>query len=371
MRLAFCLIKYFPYGGLQRSFLQIARECLARGHAATVFTSAWQGAVPAGLEVETVPLRGFTNHGRRRSLAEILGRRVAPRTYDGVVGFSKMPGLDIYYGGDACFAEFARDRHPLYRLTGRCRTYLALEKAVFAPPSRTHALLLSTREIECYRSHYGTPRERLHLLPPGIARDRIAPPDAAERGRGLRNELGIPPQDKIVLMVGSGFRTKGVDRTLRAVAALPPRLKTQTTLIVIGHDNFRPFQRLARRLGIADQLRFFHGRDDIPRFLFAADLLAHPAYRETTGTILVEALAAGLPVLASDVCGFSDHVARSDGGLLVATPFNQTTFNRMLADMLVSPRREQWGRNGVAYVRQADVFSRAERAADMIERLVP
>ena len=371
MRLAFCLIKYFPFGGLQRSFLQIAQECLARGHAVHLLTSAWQGAVPAGLEVEEVPLRGFTNHGRRRSLAEALERRVAQRAYDGVIGFSKMPGLDVYYGGDSCFAEFVQGRHPLYRLTGRCRTYLALEEAVFSPRGRTHALLLTTREIECYRRHYGTPRERLHLLPPGIARDRIAPPDAAERGRRLRAELGIAPRDKIVLMVGSGFRTKGVDRTMRAVAALPPRLKKQTTLVVIGHDNFRPFERLAGRLGIAAQLRFFHGRDDIPRFLFTADLLAHPAYRETTGTILVEALAAGLPVLATDACGFSDHVARSGGGLLVAAPFSQNTFNRMMAEMLASPRWEEWGRNGVNYVRQTDVFSRAERAADLIERLVP
>ena len=148
MRLAFCLIKYFPYGGLQRSFHQIAQECLGRGHAVDILTSAWQGAVPAGIEVEKVPLRGFTNHRRRRSLAEALGRRVAQRSYDGVVGFSKIPGLDVYYGGDSCFAEFVRRRHPLYRLTGRCKTYMALEAAVFAPHSQTHALLLTTREIE-------------------------------------------------------------------------------------------------------------------------------------------------------------------------------------------------------------------------------
>ena len=95
MRLAFCLIKYFPYGGMQRSFLQIARECLARGHAVRVFTSAWQGEVPPDLEVEEIRLRGVTNHRRRLALADALARRVARQSFDGVVGFSKMPGLDI------------------------------------------------------------------------------------------------------------------------------------------------------------------------------------------------------------------------------------------------------------------------------------
>ena len=371
MRLAFCLIKYFPHGGLQRSCLQIAEECLRRGHGVRIFTLAWDGATPDGLEVEVLKVSGLTNHRRRVALGAALARHVARQPYEGVVGFSKMPGLDIYYGGDSCFAEFAHRRHPLYRLTGRCRTYLALEAAVFQPHARTHVLLLSAQEAGYYRKHYGTPPERLHLLPPGIARDRLATPESAATGAQLRAELKIPSNHQILLMVGSGFRTKGVDRTLRAVAGLPPRIRDRVTLIIIGHDNFRPFQRLARRLGVVRQLIFFHGRTDIPRFLFAADLLVHPAYRETTGTILVEALAAGLPVLASDICGYSEHVVRAGGGRLVASPFQQATFNRMVMDMLASPRRREWGRNGIRYVQQTDVFSRAERAVDLIETVLP
>ncbi len=371
MRLAFCLIKYFPHGGLQRSCLQIAAECRRRGHGVHLFTPSWNGAVPDGLAVQVLKVHGLTNHRRRVALGTALARHVARQSYDGVIGFSKMPGLDIYYGGDSCFAEFARRRHPLYRLTGRCRTYLALEAAVFQPHARTHALLLSAREADHYRRHYGTPSERLHLLPPGIARDRLATPESAATGARLRAELNIPPDHQILLMVGSGFRTKGVDRTLRAMAALPPQLRGRTTLIIIGHDNFKPFRRLARRLGVARRLIFFHGRTDIPRFLFAADLLVHPAYRETTGTILVEALAAGLPVLASDVCGFSDHVARSGGGRLVVSPFEQEDFNRMVVEMLEAPQRGDWGRNGIRYVQRSDVFSRAERAVDVIEKVLP
>ena len=370
MRLAFCLIKYFPHGGLQRSCLQIAEECLRRGHKVRIFTLGWDGAVPDGLDVEVLDVRGLTNHRRRVALGAAFSRHVARQSYDGTIGFSKMPGLDVYYGGDSCFAEFVRRRHALYRLTGRCRTYLALEAAVFQPHVRTHALLLTSREADHYRKHYGTSPDRLHLLPPGIARDRLATPEAGAIGAKLRTELKIPSHHRVILMVGSGFRTKGVDRTLRAMAALPPQLRERATLVIIGHDNFRPFLRLARRLGVARQLIFFHGRTDIPRFLFAADLLVHPAYRETTGTVLVEALAAGLPVLASDVCGFSDHVTRSGGGRLVLSPFQQAVFNRMVVDMLASPRRREWGRRGIRYVQQTDVFSRAERAVDLIETVL-
>jgi UDP-glucose:(heptosyl)LPS alpha-1,3-glucosyltransferase len=155
---------------------------------------------------------------------------------------------------------------------------------------------------------------------------------------------------------------------MRAVAALPAPLRNNAVLIIIGKDNFRPFRQLARRLGIQHQILFFHGRDDIPRFLFSADLLLHPAYRENTGTVLIEAMAARLPVLASDVCGYADHIARADAGQLISSPFDQDTLNRMLAEMLQdAAQRERWGANGQRYVTQNDVFSMPEKAADIIE----
>ncbi len=46
MKLALCLYKYFPYGGLQRDFLRILTECQQRGHAVDVYTSEWQGKSP-------------------------------------------------------------------------------------------------------------------------------------------------------------------------------------------------------------------------------------------------------------------------------------------------------------------------------------
>ena len=45
MKLAFCLFKYFPYGGLQRDFVRIARACIERGHTVEAFCLAWQGPV--------------------------------------------------------------------------------------------------------------------------------------------------------------------------------------------------------------------------------------------------------------------------------------------------------------------------------------
>lgn len=367
MKFAFTLIKYFPFGGLQRDFIQVAQTCLARGHRVDVFTPYWNGETPTGLNVKVVKLRAFSNHRRRLALAREVHRRTRGNRYDAVVGFSKMPGLDFYFAGDSCFAERIESKPFWYRFTGRCQSYLSLEQAVFDPCSRTQIFLLAENDQRLYQRYYNTPSERFHLLPPGIARDRLRPSDSQKIRYQLRQELGITQDAHMILMVGSGFRTKGTDRAMKAFAALPDTLRTKAVLVIIGKDNFRPFNRLAKKLGISGQILFFHGRDDIPRFLFSADLLLHPAYREAAGIVLIEGMAAGLPVLATDVCGYSPYIRKADAGRLIPSPYRQEALNRLLPEMLSSPHRETWAANGQQYVRRHDVFSMHARVADIIE----
>lgn len=369
MKFAFCLFKYFPFGGLQRGFLQIAEVCLARGHQVDVYTISWQGEIPDRLHVSIVPVRGFTNHRRCESFAERLRQRLAARHYDAVVGFNKMPGLDVYFASDTCFAAKASARSFWYRLTPRCRSFLRLERAVFDKESKTEILLISEQEKPFFVDYYGTAEQRFHLLPPGIARDRLAPHNTEEVRAELRYELAIGSDQNLVLMVGSGFKTKGVDRAIRAMSSLPLELREKTTLLIVGKDKTKPFLRLAERLGAADQVRFVGAREDVPRFLIAADLLLHPAYRENTGTVLIEAMAAGLPVLTTDVCGYSYHIERAGAGELVPSPFRQEALNQLLGSMLTSKKKRQWQSNGKEYVANTDVFSRAGKAVDIIEQV--
>ena len=90
--------------------------------------------------------------------------------FDAVIGFSKMPGLDIYYAADTCYLEKVMTTRPaIYRLSGRFRTYAAMERAVFAPEAKTEILLIAEKEQAAFMRHYGTALERFHLLPPGIS----------------------------------------------------------------------------------------------------------------------------------------------------------------------------------------------------------
>ncbi len=368
MQLAFCLYKYFPFGGLQRDFLRIALACQARGHAIRVYTLSWQGEVPAGFEVVTVPVRALTNARRYGKFSAWVARDLAQRPAERVVGFNKMPSLDVYFAADPCYEEKAQTlRNPLYRLSGRYRHFAAYERAVFAPESRTEILMISQVQQPFFEKHYATPKSRFHLLPPGIARDRRAPPEAPAIRAAFRAEFGLGDDDLLLLQIGSGFKTKGLDRSLQALAHLPEDLRGRTRLIAIGQDEPSQFQRMAAGLGLAGQVDILAGRDDIPRFLLGADLLVHPAYNENTGTVLLEALVAGLPVLCSAVCGYAHYIDEAAGGRVIPEPFAQATLDGFLQEMLVDrAQRAVWQRNALAWAESADIYSNAERAAEII-----
>ncbi len=370
MQLAFTLFKYFPFGGLQRDFLRIALACQKRGHDIRVYTLQWQGDIPAGFEIILVPVKALTNHRRYEKFSGWVQSDLAARPVDRVIGFNKMPGLDVYYSADPCFEDKARTlRNPLYRLTARYRHFAAFERAVFGTGSNTEILLISALQQPLFMRHYGTPAERFHLLPPGIDLDRRAPANATEIRDPFRHEFALAEDDLLLVQIGSGFKTKGLDRSLQALASLPGELQVRTRLIVIGQDEPRPFEKQIVTLGLQKQVSILKGRDDIPRFLLGADLLIHPAYNENTGTVLLEAVVAGLPVLTSAVCGYAHYIEEANAGRVVPLPFAQETLNRMLAEMLSNDiARRQWSANGLAFADQADLYSLPERAADVILR---
>jgi UDP-glucose:(heptosyl)LPS alpha-1,3-glucosyltransferase len=368
MLLAFCLYKYFPFGGLQRDFLRVALSCRARGHAIRVYTLEWKGDVPDGFECVVVPVSAFSNARRYVRFSDWTARDLAARPAGRVIGFNKMPGLDVYFAADPCYEEKVRSlRNPLYRLTGRYRHFSAYERAVFAPESRTEILTISPFQQALYEKHYGTPERRFHPLPPGISRDRRAPVNAAEIRSGFRREFGLGDDDLLLLQIGSGFKTKGLDRSLKALAGLPEALRARTRLVAIGQDDPAPFLRLAASLGLGKRATILPGRDDIPRFLLGADLMIHPAYNENTGTVLLEALVAGLPVLTTAVCGYAHYVKEADGGCVVAEPFAQEALAATLEEMLSDPAaRRRWRTNALGFAETADIYDNAERAADVI-----
>jgi UDP-glucose:(heptosyl)LPS alpha-1,3-glucosyltransferase len=371
VKLAFCLFRYFPFGGMQKSFRAIAEEALRRGHALRVYAHRWQGEPLAGATLVPVPLRGLGTPARQRHYVEFVRAHLAAHPVDLTVGFDRVPGLDVHYAADDCLAARLEGRRgAIRRALPRYRHLLGFERAVFASGGATRIMFISGRQRDACLRHYPQAAEAAStLLPPGIAPNRMDEAAQADARAAVRRELGADGSRVVLLAIGSGFRTKGLERTLRAIAALPPSLRDGLVLAVAGQGEARPFLRLAQRLGLGDRLRMLGGRDDVPRLLAAGDLLLHPARSEAAGAVLLEAGVAGVPVLASGVCGFAPFVAQYGFGRVMPEPFSPQVYARTLREMLEASAEERarWRANGRAFGRVADVYGRARHAVDFLE----
>ncbi len=370
MKLAFLIYSWFPHGGQQRDMARLARECLDRGHEVTAYAMRWRGPKPDGLRVTPVEARGFGRLARYRDYTRQLRQALAAEPVDLVVGFNKMPLLDVYFAADSCFAEKARtQRGAYYRLTPRFRHFRACEQAVFGAASATRALVLSARQRDEYARHYPECAARLRLLPPGLSQDRKVAARDAETRRRRREELSLREDERLILQIGSGFRVKGVDRALRAIAALPAALAGNCRYLLVGRGRAAPFLALARRLGIRERVDMLPGQDDVARLYQAADLLLHPAYSESAGHVLLEATAAGLPVLTTATCGYAPHIVKAGSGQVCGEPFSQQELNRRLREMLEQLDSAPWSANGLRYGRGEELYTMAQAAADFLEQL--
>ena len=368
MKLCFLIYTYFPYGGQQRDFMRVVRESCQRGHEVHVFAFSWEGTVPEGVQWHQVPVKGLSRQSRYRHYTNFVSEELNRLQPECVLGFIKMPLLDIYYAADSCFLEKAlTQRGSYYRFTPRFRHFSAYEEAVFGEDSKTQVLLLSTLQEQAYLKHYPESRSRLHPLPPGISPDRKVAAREPRLRSEFREEFGFDDDDLLVLQVGSGFRVKGVDRSLKAIAALPLKLRRRVRYILVGQDRARRFVWQANRLGLGDQVRIFSGRDDVPRFFAGCDLLLHPAYEESAGYVLLEAAIAGLPVLTTASCGYATYIEQAEAGQVCPLPFSQSDLNSRLEMMLNALPQAPWSANGLAFGQQDNLYVMPEAVVDAVE----
>lgn len=366
------MYKYFPFGGLARDFLNIMTICRDRGYEIDVYVMEWHGDFLEGFNIHVVETKAWTNHGKVKKFIDQISPQLQSGNYDLVVGFNKIPRLDIYYAADPCYLDRVKNQsnYFLYRLGQRFQFFSKNERAVFGLESNTISLMISDVQRDLFKQHYKTPDERLLMLPPGISKDRKRPDDWQQLRQQCRHELGIKDDEFSLLMVGTGFKTKGVDRAINALSSLPEVLKNKTKLYVVGEGVATPYLKLAKQYNIEKHVQFLGGRKDVPQLLLAADLLLHPARKENTGTVILEALVAGLPVIASEVCGYAKHVAKSNAGLVVDEPFRQSNFNQKLLNMLQAENLAKWSENGLDYSASEDLYSMPEKAADIIEQVI-
>lgn len=368
MNIALAIFKYFPHGGLQRDFMRIALELLRRGHKVTVFTRSFEGTVPEGMKVEFLKVSSLTNHGKAAEFGKLFNRKAAG--FDVRFAFNRIPDADFYFAADNCIMSEALAVYPRWflKVSPRHRAILEQEKSVMGEDKKTKIFYIVEKQKKDFQKFYNTGEERFFYLPPGLNESCFRTSQAEELRREKRKALGVKENELLLVLVGSFFEGKGADRLLRAAAALPEPLRRRCRIAIVGNMPRKPCEKLGRSLGLAPESLIMPGAaEDVPLWLLAADLMVHPARKEAAGSVIVEALAAGLPVIASGECGFAPFAAEA-GGAALKLPFDQSELDRTLEEFLGEEKLVRLKQEAIAYGAKADFRRRAALAVDILEQ---
>ncbi len=190
------------------------------------------------------------------------------------------------------------------------------------------------------------------------------PPWAPDEARRFRARENIPFDVPVLVCISNFFLYKGHADLVEAVARLV-RDFPKGVYVLVGRDagSLDAIRSQARDLGVLPRLRFTGPRSDIPDFLRAADLFVHPSHQEGFSNAILEAMAAGLPVVACDVGGNPEAVVDGKTGRLVPSR-NPAAFASALAELLADPeKRKAMGEAG--RIRATERFSLDKMVEEM------
>lgn len=183
-----------------------------------------------------------------------------------------------------------------------------------------------------------------------------------------RNELGVSEDDVLVLSVGELQKRKNHEPMIKAVAALnDPHVK----YYICGRGELNEYlHELVEKLGAEDRIRFLGYRKDIPDVMNAADIYAHPSRREGLGLASLEAMAAGLPLVTSNVQGIPDYVENGVTGFM-CDPMDVEAYKENLRRLIFDPSLcERIGKVNLDRVKKYDVAVIEKTLYEIFRRLM-
>jgi UDP-glucose:(heptosyl)LPS alpha-1,3-glucosyltransferase len=245
--------------------------------------------------------------------------------FDIIHGFGKSVYMDIYRpGGGVRRAELEYKARLAGSAVGRAwvrfrngmrpqhRLLLRLERIQFGPGGAHEIVAVSHMVRNEIMQYYGCEPERITVVHNGADLARFTPELRQRLRKPARQELGLPEDEIMLLLVGHNYRRKGVPFLIRALPLLQ-RLAMPFRVFIVGQGRRAPCDRLARKLGVADLIQYAGPSSRPEKFYAAADLFCLPSHYDPCANALLEALACSLPSVTSTTNGSGELLTEKEG----------------------------------------------------------
>jgi UDP-glucose:(heptosyl)LPS alpha-1,3-glucosyltransferase len=370
VRVALVRQKYRVDGGGERfvsAFLALLQE---QGHEVTLITRRWEGDSLPVLRCDPPHVgRVLRDWGFACSAL----RQVRQHRFDLVQSHERIPGCQVYRAGDGVHREWLRQRQRV--LSGPARWWLHVspyhryvqraEKALFEHPHLRLVICNSRMVMREILDDFSIDTDKLRLVYNGVDATKFHPQLRAQRP-AVRTELGIPDAATVFAFVGSGFERKGLQRAVEALAEVP-----EAHLVVVGKDKaLDHFRRRVQRRGLEARVHFVGVRNDVGPYYGAADALLLPTLYDPFPNVVLEAMAAGLPVITSTKCGGAELLQEGISGY-VCDALDHDALVRAMRRLSDPPHAERLGAEARRAVEPLTFAAMYERLIDIYQEMLP
>lgn len=348
-------------GGAETQLVELASGLDRARFEPTVCCLAGGGPLAATLAARGVPVEIVAAASEPRRLRALLGfsrllRRVRPDVVHGHLYWGNVAAAlgGRLFGVRAVVGSrlnLARPPPPARRALGRLAN------------AWTHLVIANSEAVRHAATRVeGLTEERLMVIHNGVDCSRF---DVAPDPR-LRDSLGVAGAGPLVTVVANLRRSKGHAVFLQAWASVVRALPRSRALLVGGGPLHDELENRAAALGVRSSVHFLGARHDVPALLALTDVVAHASLREGFPNAVLEALAAGRPVVATDAGGTREAIVDGRTGLLVP-PGDASALEAGLMRLLSNPDEARAlgdaGRRHVAVRFRISTMVRAHEAA--------
>ncbi len=351
MQIALCHENVLPRrGGAEMYVADLTRRLAAAGHDVHLYASQWDhAALPKQLQYHSIAKPRGGRAMRPWQFSESVKRALQLIPPQVSIGFDKVLSTDVYYplgGLHVASAEHNLLKHlagvprHLARIAQSIdwaqRSYARLERLLITGMDRPMLIANSNLVRQHAVKHYGADAKTIRVIHNAIDPNRFREHDRPAIRAAMREQWALDDSNIVGAHIAMNYRLKGLEPLLRSLALLPAN--SPFRLMVVGNHKTRPWERLARRIGVADRVRFVGHCGDVRRVYFAADLLVHPTFYDPCSGVVLEALACGVPVITTTNNGASELLP-AEAGSVVADPHDLPTMAATITQWTDADRR--------------------------------
>jgi UDP-glucose:(heptosyl)LPS alpha-1,3-glucosyltransferase len=335
-KIAVVIPKYGLVGGAEQFASEltgrIARNSKYDIH---VFANKWN-ILSDRITFHKVPIVSFPKFLTTVSFAYFAKKKIEQIGFDLIHSHDRVFKADIFtmHGipHRIWVEEVRRKRHmSLFDKATQC-----VEKSLIDSECKKF-ISLSAIAKDTFLRQYHVKNSKLRIIHPGVDLDIFAKLDRTECRKEIRGKFMVPMQDYLILFVSMNFEIKGLDFLLKALT----KIKTQGSnsnfkLLIVGKGNKNKYQKLAEQLGIAENIMFAGVVDkaSLYKIYLASDIFSILSKFDTFGMVVLEAMAASVPVIVSNSVGAKDLVTQGENGFIVQDIANAETIAGYLTCMM-------------------------------------